>query len=255
MSRVYVGTLDPNVTKEQLEDEARQFGKVEDIWIARNPAGFAFITYEDLRDAEDAVRGMAGKRIGEQEVRVELAKNRGGGSAGPRGNYGGGDRGGYGGREPDLRPGETVRPGDWTCPECGANVFAMKSSCFRCNTPKPNYGGGDRGGDRYGDRGGDRYGDRGGDRYGDRGRDRSRSRSRSRDRRDRRKRRDDDSESDDRRSKKKSSKYDDDSDDDRRSKKKKKSSKRYKKYSDDDSASEDDRKKSSKRRDDSASRD
>ena len=66
MSRVYVGTLDPNVTKEQLEDEARQFGKVEDIWIARNPAGFAFITYEDLRDAEDAVRGMAGKRIGEQ---------------------------------------------------------------------------------------------------------------------------------------------------------------------------------------------
>mmetsp|Transcript_36544 Transcript_36544/g.92613 ORF Transcript_36544/g.92613 Transcript_36544/m.92613 type:complete len:247 (+) Transcript_36544:78-818(+) len=246
MSRVYVGTLDPNVTKEQLEDEARQFGKVEDIWIARNPPGFAFITYEDLRDAEDAVRGMAGKRIGEQEVRVEIAKNRGGGSAGPRGNYGG-DGGGYGGREPDLRPGETVRPGDWTCPECGANVFAMKSACFRCNTPKPNYGGGDRGGDRYGDRGGDRYGDR--------GRDRSRSRSRSRDRRDRRKRRDDDSESDDRRSKKKSSKYDDDSDDERRSKKKKKSSKRDKKYSDDDSASEDDRKKSSKRRDDSASRD
>ena len=94
MSRVYVGTLDPNVTKEQLEDEARAFGKVEDIWIARNPPGFAFITYEDLRDAEDAVQGMAGKRIGEQEVRVELAKNRGGGSAGPRGNYGGGDRGG-----------------------------------------------------------------------------------------------------------------------------------------------------------------
>ena len=158
MSRVYVGTLDPNVTKEQLEDEARAFGKVEDIWIARNPPGFAFITYEDLRDAEDAVQGMAGKRIGEQEVRVELAKNRGGGSAGPRGNYGG-DGGGYGGREPDLRPGETVRPGDWTCPECSANVFAMKSSCFRCGAPKPN--GGD---DRYGDRGGDRYGDRGGDR-------------------------------------------------------------------------------------------
>ena len=45
MSRVYVGTLDPNVTKEQLEDEARAFGKVEDIWIARNPPGFAFITY------------------------------------------------------------------------------------------------------------------------------------------------------------------------------------------------------------------
>ena len=151
MSRVYVGTLDPNISKEQLEDEASQFGKVDDIWIARNPAGFAFITYADLRDAEDAVRGLAGKRIGEQEVRAELAKNSGGGAAGPRGNNGGGgDRGGGGGgggggMQADLRTGETVRPGDWTCPECRANVFAMKSSCFRCNTPKPN--GGD---DRYG---------------------------------------------------------------------------------------------------------
>lgn len=31
-----------------------------------------------------------------------------------------------------------VRPGDWTCPGCGANVFASKMNCFRCQTPKPN---------------------------------------------------------------------------------------------------------------------
>lgn len=29
------------------------------------------------------------------------------------------------------------RPGDWTCPECKANVFASKTHCFRCNAPKP----------------------------------------------------------------------------------------------------------------------
>jgi len=28
--------------------------------------------------------------------------------------------------------GGEVRPGDWTCPQCGANVFASKSSCFKC---------------------------------------------------------------------------------------------------------------------------
>ena len=33
--------------------------------------------------------------------------------------------------------GGDVRPGDWTCPSCGANVFASKLACFRCSTPKP----------------------------------------------------------------------------------------------------------------------
>lgn len=30
-----------------------------------------------------------------------------------------------------------VKPGDWTCPECGANVFARKENCFRCGCGKP----------------------------------------------------------------------------------------------------------------------
>jgi rubredoxin len=43
--------------------------------------------------------------------------------------------GGMGGGGPP--PGRDVRPGDWTCPNCEANVFASKNTCFRCNTPKP----------------------------------------------------------------------------------------------------------------------
>jgi tRNA pseudouridine13 synthase len=42
------------------------------------------------------------------------------------------------------RGGPPARPGDWTCPSCGANVFASKSSCFKCRAPKP--GGGNGGG-------------------------------------------------------------------------------------------------------------
>jgi len=38
--------------------------------------------------------------------------------------------------------GGDVRAGDWTCPSCNANVFASKTSCFRCGTPKPDGGGG-----------------------------------------------------------------------------------------------------------------
>jgi len=68
--------------------------------------------------------------------------DRGGGYGG--GGYGGGGYGGGGGGG----GGGDVRPGDWTCPECGCNVFASKMACFRCSAPKPMGGGG--GGGRYG---------------------------------------------------------------------------------------------------------
>jgi len=32
--------------------------------------------------------------------------------------------------------GGDTRPGDWTCPRCGMNVFASKTCCFKCGTPK-----------------------------------------------------------------------------------------------------------------------
>jgi len=34
-----------------------------------------------------------------------------------------------------------TRPGDWTCPECQANVFASRTECFKCRAPKPGSGG------------------------------------------------------------------------------------------------------------------
>ena len=33
-----------------------QHGALDNVWVARNPPGFAFITYEDERDAEECVR-------------------------------------------------------------------------------------------------------------------------------------------------------------------------------------------------------
>ena len=37
-----------------------RYGPLRSVWIARKPPGFAFIEYEDMRDAEDAVRKMDG---------------------------------------------------------------------------------------------------------------------------------------------------------------------------------------------------
>ncbi|KAK2584346.1 hypothetical protein KPH14_006735 [Odynerus spinipes] len=59
------------------------------VWVARNPPGFAFVEFEDPRDAEDAVRGLDGTRCCGTKVKVEMSTGRrrhggGGRRPGPR---------------------------------------------------------------------------------------------------------------------------------------------------------------------------
>uniref|UniRef100_A0A453PUF9 RRM domain-containing protein n=2 Tax=Aegilops tauschii subsp. strangulata TaxID=200361 RepID=A0A453PUF9_AEGTS len=60
MARLYVGNLDARVTAGELEDEFRVFGVLRSVWVARKPPGFAFIDFDDKRDAEDALRDLDG---------------------------------------------------------------------------------------------------------------------------------------------------------------------------------------------------
>lgn len=98
--KVYVGNLGNNGSKQELEREFERFGRLHDVWVARNPPGFAFVEFEDLRDAEDAIKSLDGARICGEKVRVEMARNRGprgGGGSRSRGHdrddrYGGGGR-------------------------------------------------------------------------------------------------------------------------------------------------------------------
>ena len=150
-SKIYVAGAEVGrqIQKEDLEDKFRTFGTISSVWVARQPPGFAFIEFEDPRDAEDAMREMNNKEILGSTVRVEESRNN---------RQGGGGGGGVGGGDGN----NDVKPGDWLCDSCGANNFARRLECFRCNAPKPRGGGG--GGDRD-DRSGrnDRY-----DRYDDR---------------------------------------------------------------------------------------
>ncbi|KAK3159316.1 hypothetical protein QOZ80_2AG0148550 [Eleusine coracana subsp. coracana] len=84
MARVYVGNLDARVTSGELEDEFRVFGVLRSVWVARKPPGFAFIDFDDKRDAEDAIRDLDGKN----GWRVELSRS-GGRGGGGRDRYGG----------------------------------------------------------------------------------------------------------------------------------------------------------------------
>lgn len=58
--KVYVGNLQENAIKSDVESAFSKYGPLKNVWVARNPPGFAFVEFEDPRDAEDAVRGLDG---------------------------------------------------------------------------------------------------------------------------------------------------------------------------------------------------
>lgn len=61
--KVYVGNLGNNGNKTELERSFGYYGPLRSVWVARNPPGFAFVEFEDPRDATDAVRELDGRYV------------------------------------------------------------------------------------------------------------------------------------------------------------------------------------------------
>lgn len=129
-----------------LREVFEKYGNIESVFVARNPQGFAFISFDNEDSANKAIDEMNEQEIRGAVVRVELKR--------------------------EKREGE-VRAGDWACSKCGTNNFARRDECFKCRTPRSRGYGGDRGGGGRGRRA----------RSGERRRGGRRSRSRSRQRR------------------------------------------------------------------------
>lgn len=102
-SRVYVGNLPPDIRTRDIEDLFYKFGKITfiDLKNQRGPP-FAFVEFEDPRDADDAIAQRDGYYYDGYSLRVELPKNSMGRDGGGYGRGGGmgfrGRGGGFGNR-------------------------------------------------------------------------------------------------------------------------------------------------------------
>jgi len=61
--KVYVGDLSKDAEEKEIERAFGYYGRLKSVWVARNPPGFAFVEYEDPKDAEDAVRALDGTSV------------------------------------------------------------------------------------------------------------------------------------------------------------------------------------------------
>lgn len=92
--RIYVGNLPPDIRSKDVEDLFYKYGKIVfiDLKNRRGPP-FAFVEFEDTRDAEDAVYARDGYDYDGYRLRVEFPKGGGGSFRGARGAPGRGGRG------------------------------------------------------------------------------------------------------------------------------------------------------------------
>ncbi|KAG8370643.1 hypothetical protein BUALT_Bualt13G0004600 [Buddleja alternifolia] len=75
-SRVlYVGNLPGDIREREVEDLFYKYGPIVhvDLKIPPRPPGYAFVEFEEVRDAEDAIRGRDGYDFDGHRLRVELA--------------------------------------------------------------------------------------------------------------------------------------------------------------------------------------
>uniref|UniRef100_A0A0M8KT32 Serine/arginine-rich-splicing factor SR34 n=1 Tax=Nicotiana attenuata TaxID=49451 RepID=A0A0M8KT32_NICAT len=102
---LYVGNLPGDIREREVEDLFYKYGPIAhiELKIPPRPPGYAFVEFEEVRDAEDAIRGRDGYDFDGHRLRVELAHGGRGQSSNDR--YGGGGRGQRGGvsRRSDYR--------------------------------------------------------------------------------------------------------------------------------------------------------
>jgi len=75
---LFVRNVSDECRQEDLKDEFSRYGEVSDVYIpldyySKRPRGFAYVQFEHVRDAEDAVDRMDQKMIMGKKLQVQFA--------------------------------------------------------------------------------------------------------------------------------------------------------------------------------------
>src|SRR5712692_3161026 len=100
-AKVFVGNLDFNTTRAEVQTLFAQIGEIKDVFLPMDresgrKRGFAFVEFASDDDAAKAIEKFNGYELGGRALRVNAAEDRPR-SSGPRQSYGGGDYSGGGG--------------------------------------------------------------------------------------------------------------------------------------------------------------
>ncbi len=102
MKNVFVGNMNFQTTEAELRALFEPFGQVTRVHIAMDretgrARGFAFVEMPNDAEAAKAMQGLDGKEVGGRALKVNEARPKAAGGAGPRGSSGGGGPRGSGG--------------------------------------------------------------------------------------------------------------------------------------------------------------
>lgn len=104
---IFVGNLPYEITEDELKDMFSAHGTVNRIKMLMDhdtgrPRGIAFVTMDDLKEAQTAIKEMDGHELNGRPMKVNQARERTpGGGGGPRQGGGNFNRGGGGHRGRD----------------------------------------------------------------------------------------------------------------------------------------------------------
>ena len=95
---IFVGNLPYEVDESAIEGAFAAHGAVSNVKLLTDresgrSRGIAFVSMDDLKEAQAAIKAMDGSEIGGREIKVNQARerqNQGGGGGGYRSNSGGG---------------------------------------------------------------------------------------------------------------------------------------------------------------------
>lgn len=73
---LWVGGISPSISKQEVEEEFRKFGKIEGVAFSHDQTS-AYIDFEKLEDAISAHRALNGTDLGGKELCVDFQRSRG----------------------------------------------------------------------------------------------------------------------------------------------------------------------------------